>query len=278
MDKLRDIAAKWFVMVRYFCHCVVFGEESRYHHVKGMTHDRAAIASEAVLAIALDNMMASEDRHGLLERLRLAIEAGEGDLIKDGQLLPERELMKTFGVGRRAIRDMLRTLEIEGMLFRRQGLGTFIKVIESKSTNIPSLTNRTSPQDIIEVRQEIEPILARLSADRATLLDIEQMKQFVRRAGEATSARQYERWDSAFHAKIAESVRNTLFWGVFDLVNSVRAEQRWISARDRVFSQELNEKLLKQHSDIISAIESRDPQAAELAMRKHLVTASSRIS
>src|SRR5262249_12053303 len=129
-----------------------------------------------------------------------------------------------------------------------------------------------------EVRQEIEPVLARLAAIRATPLDIDQMKQFIRRAGEATTARQYERWDSAFHAKIAESVRNSLFSGVFDLVNSVRAEQRWISARDRVFSLELNAKLLKQHSEIVLAIEARDPEAAERAMRGHLVTAGSRIT
>lgn len=222
--------------------------------------------------------MALEDKQVLLDRLRTVIETGEGEFIKDGQLLPERELMKTFGVGRRAIRETLKALETEGMLFRRQGLGTFVRVIESKSTNIPSLTSRTSPQDIIEVRQEIEPVLARLAAIRATPLDIDQMKLFIRRAGEAMTARQYERWDSAFHAKIAESVRNSLFWGVFDLVNSVRAEQRWISARDKVFSPELNAKLLKQHSEIVHAIEARDPEGAERAMRKHLITAGSRIT
>jgi DNA-binding FadR family transcriptional regulator len=219
-----------------------------------------------------------DEKRTLLDRLRAVIETGEGEIIADGQLLPERELMKTFGVGRRAVREALTVLVNEGMLFRRQGLGTFINVVEAKSTNIPSLTSRTSPQDIIEVRQEIEPVLARLAAVRATPMDIEQMKQFVHRAGQATTARQYERWDSAFHAKIAESVRNTLFWGVFDLVNSVRAEQRWINARDRSFSKNLAEILQSQHTKIVLAIEAREPETAESAMLDHLVTAGSRIA
>ena len=192
-------------------------------------------------------------------------------------MLPERKLAEVMGIGRRLVRAALNELEGEGLIFRRQGQGTFIRDVDAKSTSLKALSNRTSPQDLIEVRLEIEPILARLSAMRATPHEIDQMKHFVRRAGQSDSPRDYEQWDSAFHTKIAESVRNTMFWGVFRLINSVRKEQRWVNSRTRVFTPGVSEEMVRQHTAIIAAIENRLPDEAEEAMRTHILTAGVRI-
>lgn len=217
-------------------------------------------------------------KQNLLEELRVAIATTDERFIRDEKLLPERELSEFFGVGRRAVRGALNELEGEGLLFRKQGLGTFVREVGPKSTSLQSLTNRTSPQDIIEVRLEIEPVLARLAATRATPNDIDQMELFIRRAAQATSPREYEQWDSAFHTKIAESVRNTMFWGVFRLINSVRKEQHWVSSRTRVFTEGVSEEMVRQHDAIVAAIAARDPESAERAMRDHISTAGLRIS
>jgi len=223
-------------------------------------------------------MMTPQEKTRLVERLRSALKEGDERFIKDEQLLPERQLSVVLGVGRRAVREALNTLEGEGLLFRKQGQGTFIREVNAKTTSLKSLTNRTSPHDIIEVRLEIEPILAGLSAVRATMLEIDQMKHFVRRAAQANSAQEYEHWDSAFHSKIAESVRNTMYWGIFRLINSVRKEQHWISSRKRVFTEGVSSEMVLQHEAIVEAIQSRDPQAAQKAMRIHIATAGARIS
>ena len=214
----------------------------------------------------------------LLAELRAAIETTDERFITDEKLLPERELSERLGVGRRAVREALNELEGEGLLFRKQGLGTFVREVGPKSTSLKSLTNRTSPHDIIEVRLEIEPVLARFAATRATPNDIEQMKLFVRRAAQADGPREYEQWDSAFHTKIAESVRNTMFWGVFRLINSVRKEQHWVNSRTRVFTRGVSDEMVRQHDAIVTAIATRNPQAAEEAMRAHIATAGVRIS
>lgn len=218
------------------------------------------------------------EKSSLLEQIRMMIEKGEGDIISGGRLLPERELMEFYKVGRRTVREALQELEDEGLLYRRQGKGTFISAALSGTTNVSSLTSNTSPREIIEVRQEIEPMLAKLAAMRATPADIEQLKQFIARGRQAENGRQYERWDSAFHIKIAQSVRNELFWSVFELVNSVRAEQKWVNAREKSFSKAISEELLKQHQTIVDAIEDRDPRAAEECMRKHIQTVSHRMT
>lgn len=218
------------------------------------------------------------DKQSIIEEMRAIIESGEGDILSEGRLLPERALVDFYGVGRRTIREALKELEDEGLLYRRQGMGTFIGASAPKVARMSSLTSNTSPQEINEVRLEIEPVLAKLAAMRATPSDIEQMKQFIVRGRKAQTGKQYERWDSAFHAKIAQTVRNELFRGVFELINGVRAEQKWLSAREQSYSQTLTAELLDQHERIVAAIEERDPQAAEERMREHVHTASFRLS
>lgn len=221
--------------------------------------------------------MTLREREELVVRLKAAIEAEDERFVRDERLLPERRLSEVLGIGRRAVREALDELEGEGVLFRCQGIGTFIREVGAKSASLASLSNRTSPQDITEVRLEIEPVLARFSARRATPKDIDQMRLFIRRAAEATSPRDYEQWDSAFHSKIAESVRNRMFWGVFRLVNSVRKEHHWVSSRTRVFGQGVREEMVAQHEQIVAAIEARDPQRAEVSMRDHILTTGLRL-
>lgn len=221
--------------------------------------------------------MQRDDTSQVAEILRSAIAEADDRFVTDDRLLPERQLSAALGVGRRLVRDALNTLEGEGLLFRRQGQGTFIREVNAKTTSLKSLTNRTSPHDIIEVRQEIEPILARLAAMRATQVDIDQMKHFVRKAAAADSPDEYEQWDSAFHSKIAESVRNSMYWSIFRLINSVRKEHHWVSSRSRVFVAGVSKEMVQQHNAIVDAIQARNASGAEDAMRIHIATAGVRI-
>lgn len=209
-----------------------------------------------------------------LTPLRAAINNADTSILNNGRLLPERELAAHFNVGRRRIREALATLEREGIVFRKQGQGTFIEATMPKVHRLVSLSNRSSPQEIVEVRMEFEPILARLAALRATPVDIEAMKRLVMHGSTAETVKQYDRWDYAFHAKIAESVRNTIFWGIFELIGTVRSEQAWLEARERTFTVDTLHRLVGQHKSIISFIERREPDMAEAAMREHIATVS----
>lgn len=205
----------------------------------------------------------------LVGALRAAVLGGDGTLVSDGRLLPERQLMEVWGVGRRTVRQALERLEAEGLVFRRQGQGTFVKPALPAS-RVGGLSARTSPAEIMEVRREVEPALAKLAALRATPDDIVDLRRLAELGGRAETGPLYERWDGAFHAKIAECVRNSLFEGLFAMIAAVRVEQKWTTLRTKVFSAEVRDALIAQHVGIVDAIASRDPDAAEAAMRAHI--------
>jgi GntR family transcriptional regulator len=74
--------------------------------------------------------MSSELRAGvpLHEQIssHLREQIAEGTLAPDEQLPSENELCKRFGVSRVTVRRALQTLEADGLIYRRQGLGSFV--------------------------------------------------------------------------------------------------------------------------------------------------------
>jgi GntR family transcriptional repressor for pyruvate dehydrogenase complex len=205
----------------------------------------------------------------LIEKLKAGF--ASGDFVKDGRVIAERTLAEQLDVGRRALRKALDQLESEGLIWRRQGQGTFVGTPPTpRLRKLEGLATKTSPFEIMEVRQEIEPSMARFAALRASQGDIDAMRSMVEKAASATTQAEYDKWDSAFHQRLAESVKNTLFLAVFEAVNAVRRDAAWARMRESSHSDRLIEELSNQHRDIINAIEHRDPKGAEDAMRRHL--------
>lgn len=205
----------------------------------------------------------------LAEKLKTGF--AQGEFVKDGRVIAERTLAEKLDVGRRALRKALEELEAEGLIWRRQGQGTFVGTPPTpRLRKLEGLATKTSPFEIMEVRQEIEPSMARFAALRASQGDIDAMRSMVEKAASATTQLEYEKWDAAFHQRLAESVKNTLFLAVFEAVNAVRREAAWARLRESSHSDTLIHELSTQHRDIINAIEQRDPKRAEDAMRRHL--------
>lgn len=205
----------------------------------------------------------------LAEKLKTGF--AQGEFVKDGRVIAERSLAEQLDVGRRALRKALDELEAEGLIWRRQGQGTFVGTPPTpRLRKLEGLATKTSPFEIMEVRQEIEPSMARFAALRASQGDIDAMRSMVEKAASATTQAEYEKWDAAFHQRLAESVKNTLFLAVFEAVNAVRREAAWARLRESSHSDTLIHELSAQHRAIIDAIEHRDPKRAEDAMRRHL--------
>ena len=86
----------------------------------------------------------------LSDRARFEIQKyiGTMDLQKDNKLPREERLAEIIGVSRITIRQALNDLAAEGLIFRRQGRGTFVNVYSEKlmasSAPFPSVKTTTS--------------------------------------------------------------------------------------------------------------------------------------
>ncbi len=85
---------------------------------------------------------------------------------------PERELCATLGVGCRTFSGALAALEADGLIWRRQGKGTFIGLPpEPTQVLAEEIVGQTRIIEVMEARLCIEPALAAMWVHLTTLAD-----------------------------------------------------------------------------------------------------------
>jgi GntR family transcriptional repressor for pyruvate dehydrogenase complex len=209
----------------------------------------------------------------VLGRVRRLIE--EGEIGADGRLPTERELSDRFGVGRRTLRTALDALEAEGLIWRKQGKGTFIgQPPDPRGRLAAEISDEADPISVMEARLCVEPELAALCARRAKPDDIARLRVLAQRTSEAPDAEDAELWDGSLHRLIARIAANPILLTAFALVDEVRSNTRWQNERERARSPELSRLYNTQHALIVDAIGAGDENVARAAMRAHLETLS----
>lgn len=209
---------------------------------------------------------ASVARTHIREMIRL------GALEAEGKLPTERELCARFGISRRSVRRALDALEAEGLVWRRQGKGTFAGQPPDPNGHLAArIAPDADPLSVMEARLALEPELAALAARRATGEDVARMRALAERAGHAQDADDAELWDGSLHRMIARIAGNPILTAAFTLMNEVRQQQRWQQERAQARSPELVAEYDRQHGRIIDAIDARDEAGARAAMQAHLV-------
>ncbi|MFL5397101.1 MAG: FadR/GntR family transcriptional regulator [Myxococcales bacterium] len=195
----------------------------------------------------------------------------EGTLKPGDRLPPERELATRFGVARSSIRDAVRTLEVMGILEPRQGTGTVVRDLSADSLVVPLATvlvrKRELVEELIDVRRILEPALAARAAKNATVEEVMELEDILRRQREKMSRGQPTiEEDSEFHYAIGRAARNSVVLKVLDILMDLLRESRARSLQ----TQGRPERSYAGHQRVLRAIKRRDPDAAEKAVRKHL--------
>jgi DNA-binding FadR family transcriptional regulator len=129
---------------------------------------------------------------------------------------------------------------------------------------------RTNPLEVMDVRLEIEPALARLAALRASNGDVQRLLRLADKATSSADADSRELWYGALHRTIAEVAGNSLLLAIFDIVDRIRQDKTWLLLRARARSGQRQRLIAEQHRRLIGAIAQREAHAAEQAMREHL--------
>lgn len=209
----------------------------------------------------------------VLALLRGVIEAGE--IGADGRLPTERALSERFGVGRRVLRTALDALEMEGLIWRKQGKGTFIGHPPDPCGPLAAkIADAADPASVMRARLCIEPELAALCAQRATPEDVARLRGLAERTVESPDAEAFELWDGSLHRLIARIAGNPILLAALSLVDEVRANAAWHAERDRARSPQLIKLYSSQHDLLVDAIAAGDEKLARKAMQTHLETLS----
>src|SRR5690348_8307538 len=152
----------------------------------------------------------------ITSQLRQAIVEGG---YSHGEKLPaERQLASAFGASRTTIRTALDQLEVERLVTRRVGSGTFVNF--RAQVDPQDIAELTSPLELIEVRLGVEPNMVRLAVLNATARDIARLASAIGRMEHASvDPEGFTLWDEEFHQIIAEATRNPLMVWIYRQIN-----------------------------------------------------------
>ncbi|GFE64073.1 FadR/GntR family transcriptional regulator [Litoreibacter roseus] len=194
----------------------------------------------------------------------------EAELPADGRLPTERALAERFNTSRRLVRQALDQLEVEGLVWRKQGSGTYAGQPQDPTGDLAArIAGETDPIQVMEARLCIEPELAALCAVRMTDDEITRLRTLATRQV-AADAQTIELWDGALHRLIAQCARNRPLLTAFALLDRIRSNPDWVAVRARARSRSSMAVPHSEHEVLINAIAARNPHAARQAMHDHL--------
>lgn len=199
------------------------------------------------------------------EQIVTAIVVGD---IPAGQKISEPELARTYGVSRGPLREAMRRLEGLRLIERKPHVGARVVKLSVKEL-----------LEIYRIREALEGMACRMAAEHMPDVEIARLRKLLdehERDVDKLDGRSYfqKEGDLDFHYRIVQGSKNTkllelLSSDLYHLVRMYRYQFSVSSSRPK--------RALKEHRQIVDAIESRDPELAEMLMRRHISAARQNI-
>jgi GntR family transcriptional repressor for pyruvate dehydrogenase complex len=196
-------------------------------------------------------------------------------VLSPGERLPtERQLAEMLAVSRASLRQALKALEVMGVLAVRQGSGNYLteaareilRVPPGVLVPLPGLTQA----ELFEVRRAMEGEAAAAAARRASPSDLGAIRAELRGMKATKHDRvAYGKHDLAFHRNIAIASGNRYFTWFLSLANKLLYEA-FLSRPLKMSMEDSMENSVKEHTNILRAIETRNPTLAREEMLKHV--------
>ena len=196
-----------------------------------------------------------------------------GEWIENGRMPPERDLASEFGVARNTVRRAVSFLEDDGTVVRHVGRGTFLTATNpgSMAATVGRMEG-TSPADMMEIRQLLEPAAASFAATNASATELNAVREAHKIACESQDMPTFEHWDAEFHHRIFACSRNDFLKEIHNLMRILRNQAPWFEMKKRSFSEERRGIYCSEHQTVLDALLRRDPESASRAMLAHLRT------
>lgn len=199
-------------------------------------------------------------------------------ILRPGERLPaERDLADRMGVSRPSLREAISELQERGLLTSRAGAGIYVADVLGSAFS-PALVRLFSTHDAalfdyIAFRRDMEALCAERAALLASDTDLKVIQAVFDKMETAHTKRNAEdeaALDAQFHMAIIEASHNVVMLhmmrSMFDLLREGVFYNRQMMFKQRT----TRDTLLDQHRAINTALQSRDPAAARVAVEAHL--------
>lgn len=185
--------------------------------------------------------------------------------ISMGTKLREEGLASRFGISRGTLREALRRLEGRSLVESVPRLGVRVVSID-----------HSDMVELYEVREALECMSVRLATERMTDEELAGLRALLQRnaekLGDADTLYSQGEGDDDFHYRIAMGSRSRrmeklLCGDLYSLIRMCRYRTWLIPGQRRTGAD---------HESIMAAMEQRDPELAEMLMRRHVRSARDR--
>lgn len=225
----------------------------------------------------------------LVNRLTMyfADEILEGRLKRGDQIESDRELAKKLNVGRSAVREALKVLDVLGMIDIRLGQGTYITSRETNFFSVPLswslFLDGAQVKSILQVRGALELRAVQLAAqcedknklDKLTDIYYRMQKTFQKSKDTENLQNALQETlnaDIEFHTCIAECSGNPI---ILSMLTTIRNFLKRVSGTGMVDAEQL-QAVVEEHQKLYGAIISGNVDAATETMMKHLAASMAR--
>lgn len=193
-----------------------------------------------------------------------------GEFPAGSRLPAERELASLLGVSRTSVREAIISLEIAGRVEVRVGSGIFVAG-PGAAQIVGMVDEGPSPFELLSARRLIEGEVAALAARTVRKDDIAMLRDTVVRMREhGDNFARRDAADREFHVRVAGATGNGSLALVVDGMWQQRRGKLWSRIEAYFHTRKMREGTLRDHNDIIDALERRDAEGAREAMHKHL--------
>lgn len=190
--------------------------------------------------------------------MRRAIVSGK---IPPGTPIKEMDISRETGISRTPVREAVRKLESESLLLRMPGR----KLVVTRP-------NRTEMEEIFLVRSVLEGLAGRIACSKINSSHIKSLKEIERKMSQGAKEKQLSlsiKSNLEFHKLIVDIcdiqiLSETLkrFWDTVLMMSMTNMDDRsWIHTS------------IKEHKDIVDALEKKNGAATERLIRKHVIHA-----
>ena len=180
-------------------------------------------------------------------------------LILPGEKIPQEKLAQELGISRTPLVSALKFLEHEKLVESKPRRGFYVR-----------LFSKLEMVSIFELREVLEGLAAKRAAANITDKQIDILKGFFRsfiESDDITDFKAYAKEDRRFHNYITEIGAKEFLKSILQTYNFITASYQYLSSEGLV--RPPNETI-EEHRAVIKAISERNPDAAEILMRRHL--------